>query len=218
MKRYLTIAITGILILMARMPCSSAEGYANQLKTIMQTYDAVIFGNHDYCQCEYDQNGEYVRYKSLTNWYDDAYQGQMALSIFCVIDLDADGYPELILEIADSEGYPFDYEVLHFENGTVYGFCYGNRAMEDITREGDIAGSDGAFDNRWYKIAFNDGKAIDIETCHMQSTNEYLQYFIGQNEVTEKEYESFTGIIDKKERPMWLEFSKSNFEKVVAKF
>jgi hypothetical protein len=50
---------------------------------------------------------------------------------FAIVDLDGDGIPEIVLE------HPHGIiRILRYENGTVYGFTFSNRAMNNIKKDG----------------------------------------------------------------------------------
>lgn len=219
MKRLYRLVMICAALLLLFPALASAEAAADPLKTMMQSYQNVVLGNSGYCQGGRYQSDGCDEYTSLRDWFTPFYRANnMAFSRFCITDLDADGYPEVILEIADSEGYPFDYELLRYENGVVYGFAFGIRGMQQITLSGDVETSDGASDNGWYTLTFSGSDFSYVETCRMQSTNGYEQYFIGDSEVTRSEYMAFTDEIQSRQEPTWFAYSDDNFDAIVAKF
>lgn len=183
----------------------------------MAAYEAVLLDDQPYVQTG-DGVGETAFSAQPVLWYGYELGGAYTFSRFCVTDLDADGLPEIILDLPDAEGYTFGYELLRYEAGTVYGFAFGLRGMEEITREGDIATSDGAADNGWYTLRFAADRFEYVETCRMQSTGDTEQYFIGDDEVTREEYLAYDEQIRAKARPVWLEFAENNVRFVAAQF
>ncbi len=207
-----------LVCLLALLPCAAFASAGDDAKTAMRAYEEVLSGNRSYVQCGENGNGEGYFAGSVSVW--DGYESNAAFTYkrFCVTDLDADDSPETLLELWDSEGYPFGYELLRFENGAVNGYCFVLRALEEITLEGDVYASDGAGDNGWYTLFFQGADVQRIETCRMQSVNGYEQYFIGENEVTESEYLRFTGEIESRKRPTWFDFTAGNVAYVVSQF
>lgn len=183
----------------------------------MAAYAAVLLDNQPYVQTG-DGAGETTFSAQPASWYGYELGGAYTFSRFCVTDLDADGLPEIILDLPDTEGSTFGYELLRCEAGTVYGFAFGLRSMEEITREGDIATSSGAFDNGWYTLRFSADQVEYVETCRMQSTGGTVQYFIGEDEVTRDTYLTYINQLEEKEQPMWLEFTEENVRYVVSQF
>ena len=186
-------------------------------KTMMERYQDVLEGKHSYIQCNtYDSITTEAQFTSEPmQWYGYEFGTPMPFTAFCVTDLDADGSPEIILKLSQD----FGFELLRYENGAVYGFPFVARAMIDITLNGDIYGSSGAADNSWYQVRFHEGQYTLTDTCRMQSTETGgVQYFIGDKEVSQNEYETFISGFTGKARPTWIEFSAENFADVVSRF
>lgn len=72
---------------------------------------------------------------------------------FAVIDLDQDGTTEVIVELTnDIDGWEL---VLHYYNGTVYGYGFGVRSMQSVYANGVIWASSSAFQTDAYTIQFD---------------------------------------------------------------
>ena len=187
------------------------------LATMMQRYQDVLEGKQPYIQCNtYDAvYTEATLSNEITQWYGYEFETPMAFTAFCLTDLDADGTPEIILKLSDD----FGFELLRYENSAVYGFPFVARAMIDITVNGDIYGSSGVSDNSWYQIRFHENRYEEIETCRMQSNEAGgVQYFIGEKEVSQREYIAFCDGLLSKERPLWYEYTAENFKTFVSRF
>jgi len=203
--------------------CFAAHGAAEaqpetpSVQEAIAAYAEVLLGRQPYVQTG-DGAGETAFSAQPAVWYGYELGGAYTVSRFCVTDLDADGLPEIILDLPDREGYTFGYELLRYEAGTVYGFAFTLRSMQDITLGGDIETSGGAGDNGWYTLRFAADQAEYVETCRMQSTNGYEQYFIGDAEVTQEQYLAFTDRIEAEARPVWLAFTEENIQYVAAQF
>lgn len=203
--------------------CVTVQGMAEQqpeaaasVQDAMTAYEAVLLEQQPYLQAGADGAGESVFSAQPDVWYGYELDGRYTVSRFCVTDLDADGLPEVILDLSDAEGYPFGYELLRYEAGTVYGFGFGLRAMEVITLEGDIAFSDGAADNGWYQLRFAADQLEPADICRMQSTGETIQYCIGDEEVSQEDYLAFTAQMEQKPQPVWMELTDETVRYVVS--
>ncbi len=221
----LALCVTAMLSLGTILPAALAESApapaATQtpipLKDMMRRYEDVLLGKHPYIQCNtYDAvYTEATLSNEITQWYGYEFETPKEFTAFCLTDLDADGYPEIILKLSDD----FGFELLRYENGTVYGFPFVARAMIDITLNGDIYGSSGVSDNGWYQIRFHENGYTLTETCRMQSAdNGGVQYFIGEKEASQSEYEAFTNGFADRQRPLWLAYTKENLAAVVSRF
>lgn len=216
--------VTVLLVLLFLFPaCAFAQQETPAPKAVMQAYVAVVMDQQPYLLCnEPDSPYGFVHELAFSDtdneWYAEVFGSFTTFSRFCVTDLDADGLPELILELIDAEGYPEYYEIFHDNAGTVQGFGLGLRAMEDVTLEGDLFGSDGAMDNGWYHIRFGENQLVWTDTCHSYSSGTDMLYDIGGQTVTEAEYNAFTAAIEQKDRPTWFAFSTDTICEIAAKF
>ena len=200
--------------------CPALQGFAQRqpdgLAEIVTAYQDVLLGRRTYVRSDDPIGGEAYFSTPPMEWYGFPLDAKYTFTRFALCDIDADGSPELILDLTDSEGYTFGYELLRYENGTVYGFGFTLRSMQAITLEGDIATSSGAGDNGWYTLQFSADQVEYRETCRMQSTNGYAQYFIGDAEVSDTDYQSFTETLLAKPGPVWLAFTPENVDYVVS--
>ena len=188
------------------------------LKAMMEAYGQVLAGKQTYIQCNNfgGVTGEATLLLSeITNWYGYEFPTPKTFVEFCVTDLDADGNPEIILKLSDDYGF----ELLRYENGTVYGFPFDARAMEDITLEGDIHGSSGAADSSWYQVRFQGSEMKVIGICNTQDDLAGgIKYFIDDMEVTKIVYEAYQDGFKAKNRPTWLDYTTENFQEIVSRF
>lgn len=190
------------------------------VRDVMQTYDAVIQGKTPYTVISNDGSRiQMIFHSAVKSW--DGYDfggAKFSYMQFCVADPDADGYPELILDLVDPDGYTFGYEMLRYYNGTVYGYPFGQRAMEQITLDGDIAYSNGADDNGWYHISFKGDQIAATDICHSKSEDTLVEYYIGTTKVSRQAYSDYLDNLYAKPVPVWLPFSIDNFNSIVGKF
>lgn len=65
---------------------------------------------------------------------------------FALIDLDHDGTPEVVLWLNVGGNDSLAFEILHYEDGVVYGFTFFYRAFNDLKSDGTFTVSSGAGD------------------------------------------------------------------------
>lgn len=199
---------------------ASAEEAANTVtaQQVMAAYQDVLLGEAPYTDVWKPEAQETALTPQVTEWGAYRFEKPFTYTRFCLTDLDADGLPEVVLDLTNAEGYTFGYELLRYENGIVYGFSFGLRSLQDFTLEGDVLTSGGAGDNGWYKLQFAAGEMQYAEICRMQSTSGYAQYFISGKEVTRDAYLLFTDQLMQKPRPVWLDFTDANVAFVAGEF
>ena len=103
---------------------------------------------------------------------------------FTIIDLDGDGIREVILMLGSDARY--GYEILHYQNRTVYGYYMIPRAFEELKLDGTYEGSSSAFSGSISKIeSFSENgltKQIlveyDYHTYDYCDENELHEYFM----------------------------------------
>lgn len=186
----------------------------------MQNCAGVLLGKRDYLRCGETGSARATFTPKVKEWYGYEFPKATSFDRFSVTDVDADGLPELLLELLDTEGYPFGYELFRYENGEVYGYPFVVRAMEQVTREGDVFASSGANDNGWYQLRFSGDQVQWITTCHTQSNADHsaVHYWIGDQEVAKAEYDARAAQISSREPIVWLPYAEDALRTVVAKF
>lgn len=136
------------------------------------------------------------------------------LSKFTIIDLDNDSIPEVVIQIdSSSDGW---YEVLHYYNGTVYGYYFVYRAMESLKNDGTFIGSSGAADNDLLKISFSGNTLNQIRLAYSKSEfneNETVKYYIADKPVSESEFNALMKNQNLKSDVTWYDFNNSNINK-----
>ena len=205
-------------LLLSAVGGALAQTASPTARDMMEQYMQVLQGKQEYTQCNLfdntQRNAKFAR--SISDWYGYSFEKPLGFTKFCITDLDADGYPEMILSLSQD----FGFELLRSEKGVVYGFPFVYRAMEDVTLEGDLYGSNGAADNLWYRVRFQANQMQQATVCETRSTNggEPVHYLIGDQEVTKDDYDQYCATIMQQKRPLWLKLTPQNVTKVVSEF
>ncbi len=123
---------------------------------------------------------------------------------YAIVDLDQDGTPEVVVRLA------LDYDdwvmILRYYDGNVYGYSFVSRGFESPMMNGLYIASSGAFNNNIMQLGF---EGINLkEKCLGYTTllNETVEYYIGDNKVSEKEYEDFSEGYYNSEAVRWFLF------------
>lgn len=206
--------LCALLILLAG--ASGAEQAAEPAQNILQVYRDVLLGERSYTQINtYDGTvDEAFMQSEISPWYGYVFEVPLRFVAFSVTDLDADGSPEMLLELSDD----FGFELLRYENGQVYGYPFVARAMEAVTADGEIHGSNGAEDFGWYRVGFgaDHQPAVAVVCWQYDDPDAGLRYTIGDAETTEAEFSALNGELWNKDSLLWTEYTQENLDLAVA--
>ena len=109
---------------------------------------------------------------------------------FTVIDRGSNGIPMVVLEL--TSGFDGAFEVLHYEDGKVYGFNHSYRGMRELTTDGIYLGSSGAADGGFYKASIKKDIYKEEALGYSESgADGSISYYIGESKVTESQYDDF---------------------------
>ena len=184
-------------------PAASADSNA-----AMEAYKAVLRNEMTFYSTD---NEKHYKLKDFDYW-DDTSSHKLKASHFAVVDMDADGIPEVVLKL--STGFDGSFEVLHYENGTVYGFNFVFRGLLSLSKDGMYFGSSGASDNSVLKASSIKDTYKAEEAAHSKSGLDSngaftVSYYIGKSKVTEDQYYAFCeNVYDNP--AVWHEYNEAN--------
>ncbi len=128
---------------------------------------------------------------------------------YAFVDLNQDGTPEALVELS-AIGDVW-YKVLHYDQGTVYGYSFVARAFEAPNIGGGYVGSDGAADNYYLHLSFTG--SVAKETVLAQSVSDWLgenyviHYYLNGAEVPESEFRDFESRQNSIDSVTWYDYS-----------
>ena len=136
------------------------------------------------------------------------------MSEFSVIDLDRDGTPEVVLIVSVTE-YVNSYEVLHYQDGTVYGYGFSERGFSDLKIDGTFQSSGGAGDWGFCSLTFSkDSYTIDTFTyCDSHTKADGSEaYFVNHQSVTADEFFAEADLWEAKPGITWYNYTGDNID------
>lgn len=197
----------------------SSDGIIDNTKTnipseqnsVLEAYKAVLLDNAEFFST--DNKKKLSLNDFLTN--KEIYGAMFKVTHLTALDMDDDKVLEVVLELtADSD--PEFYEVLHYINGTVYGYNIVYRGLGGLKTDGTFHYSNGAADNGYGKLKFQSNAyetdIIGYVESSQNSDGIAISYFIHDKPVTKESYDSFMKEQDEKEDVVWSEFSQRNVE------
>jgi hypothetical protein len=139
---------------------------------------------------------------------------------FTILDMDGDNIPEVVLELGKAE-YPDYYEVLHYMNGSVYGYIQGVRGFENPKTDGTFKWANSADNTGYGKLRFesdaSENDVLGYRDSIFDGNKTYTDtFFIKNKPATEEEYNSFSKEENRKKDVVWYDFSQKNIETVLS--
>lgn len=136
------------------------------------------------------------------------------ISRFAVLDMDGDKISEVVLELSTPDNPEF--EVLHYNNGKVYGYYFVYRGLSRLKADGTSSYSNSAFDWGYHKLNFstNGWESDQLGYCEPKNLTDIENelYYVNHKLVTKEEFESSCTKQREKEDATWYEFSSNNIE------
>ena len=137
-------------------------------------------------------------------WFcENEYSGSITKE-FTMVDLDGDGVPEAVVMYD-----PGKLKVFHQEEGTVYGFTFGFRAMGGLKKDGSFDWSNSAFYSGVGRLTFsgtNTGNVKIYESISDSDDDENVVYYIYYNQVTSNHSKDFWTAWNNIEEVEWIPF------------
>ncbi|MCL1927137.1 MAG: hypothetical protein FWF95_08455 [Syntrophorhabdaceae bacterium] len=179
----------------------------------MKAYKAVLQNKTTFYSTD---DHKHYRLSEFDYW-DDSYNHPLEVYRFAVIDMDDDGMPEVVLEL--TTGFDGAFEVLHYEDGMVYGFNFVYRGMLGLSRNGMYVGSSGADDNSILKAAsikkdaYEEDEVAYSESGQDANGDLVVSYYIGGSKTTEDEFNAVSQRVF--DNPVdWHDYTEANIASV----
>ncbi len=182
MRRGIFILVTCMALLLT----SCNKGVSEEVKDGILPQELINVILNDAVFISTEQNDKETRLSEFDFYNGEILDGTVELGRYAVVDLDGDGYREVILEVFSDMPEP-QLEVLRWEDTKVYGYQFPYRAMLKISADGVIEGSSGAAYNDTYRLSFS--KSDYKETILAKDRDD--KFYIGEETVEWTEYNNF---------------------------
>lgn len=192
----------------------STQSPPNSTNTALKAYKTVLQNNAEF----YSTNSKDYVYLNDFLINQEIYGAKFKVTHFAVLDMDGDKVPEVVLELTVDNDVQF-YEILHYMNNEVYGYIQVLRGFENLKTDGTFIYSNGAFDNGYGRLKFQTTTSeMDTLGCQKPANNDNTSevYFINNEQVTSKTYDSFVKEQDGKKDAVWYEFSSNSIDTVFS--
>ncbi len=136
---------------------------------------------------------------------------------FAVIDLDDDGEEEIVLWLQINKISDYGFEVLHVQDGEIYGYTLSYREFMNLKTDGTFMFSGGAADSGIGKMVFS-GVEYSINK-QVYSSSEYdaeneltVQYFANEGSCSADEFDEAMDSQEQKADVKWYDLSEENID------
>lgn len=138
------------------------EENGNSMSSSVEKFKAILLENDNFV-CADQQNRE-VNLAGIKAVVTDEEDITVRVDKFTVVDLDGDGENEVVLWILYNVDSYYGFEVLHYQDETVYGNTFAYRAFYDLKVDGTFHWSGGAANSGTGRLTFTeDGRAVREE-------------------------------------------------------
>ena len=177
----------------------------------MEAYRAVLKNEMEFYSVEHKKNFRLHEF--------DCGEGEpIKAERFAVVDMDGDGIPEVVLDFGMIW---VGVEVLHYDDGKVYGFTrpYMAALAKDGTYNGNA--SFAPYNVQYYKPtsvkkdSYKEESLAHIEHKAESGDIEIISYRIGSSKVTEEEFNAFVDKINEHiqgNEAVWFDFTDADIE------
>lgn len=139
---------------------------------------------------------------------------------FTVMDIDGDGEDEAVLWLQINNISDYGFEILHYQNGEIYGYTLQYRAFMNLKTDGTFLFSGGAADSGIGKMIFSEtGYSVNTQAYSQSGydTNNELnvQYFINDESCSEDEFNDILSGQEQKADVEWYDLSENNINAIL---
>lgn len=199
-----------------------ADGDENDgqlLLSLEESYQAVLLNNGDFFST--DLQNEKINLTNIKEVVTDDDSITVTANKFAMMDLNNDGENEVILWLQINGVSDFGFEILRYQEGSVYGYTLFYREFMDLKTDGTFSFSGGAADWGIGKLSFsgNEYTINKLYYCESQydSDNELeVQYFSNGTPYSEEEFNDDISRQEEKGNVNWYDVTTDNVRAVLG--
>ena len=168
----------------------------NSSTSYKDMYLDVLAGNHKYV----NKDGKEVSISEFGNedWH-VSIPSEGKIEEYALVDMDGDGTEELVAIVSAYDEFVL---ILHYEDGQVYGFEDGHRAMTMLKTNGYYYGSCGADCGTVLKSSFSK----NVRTQETLADNSDGSYKINNKKASKNEYDKFLDKFNNYKDVSWIKY------------
>ncbi|MBD5481454.1 MAG: M56 family metallopeptidase [Lachnospiraceae bacterium] len=187
--------------------------------SLEESYQAVLLNNGDFFST--DLQNEKINLTNIKEVVTDDDSITVTANKFAMMDLNNDGENEVILWLQINGVSDFGFEILRYQEGSVYGYTLFYREFMDLKTDGTFSFSGGAADWGIGKLSFsgNEYTINKLYYCESQydSDNELeVQYFSNGTPYSEEEFNDDVSRQEEKGNVNWYDVTTDNVRAVLG--
>ena len=187
--------------------------------SLEESYQAVLLNNGDFFST--DLQNEKINLTNIKEVVTDDDSITVTANKFAMMDLNNDGENEVILWLQINGVSDFGFEILRYQEGSVYGYTLFYREFMDLKTDGTFSFSGGAADWGIGKLSFsgNEYTINKLYYCESQydSDNELeVQYFSNGTPYSEEEFNDDISRQEEKGNVNWYDVTTDNVRAVLG--
>jgi len=178
---------------------------------VMRSYREVLLNETEFFSTDSSKSLLLQDFLENREIYDKVFR----VTRFAVLDMNGDKVPEVVLELSSGDS-PYFFEVLHYYYGTVYGYLFSYRDMQQLKEDGVFFYSGGAGNTGIGKLKF---EGINLKTEILGyselgegETEQDAVYIIEGERVNRKAFDAYLHEQTEKKDAYWYQFSEENIE------
>ena len=198
---------------------SSAENDGQLPLSLEESYQAVLLNNGDFFST--DLQNKKINLTNIKEVVTDDDDITVTANKFAMMDLNNDGENEVILWIQINGVSDFGFEILRYQEGSVYGYTLFYREFMDLKTDGTFIFSAGAADWGIGKLSFSGNEYMinKLYYCESQydSDNELeVRYFSNGTPYSEEEFNDDMSRQEEKGNVSWYDVTTENVRAVLG--
>ncbi|MBD5532776.1 MAG: M56 family metallopeptidase [Lachnospiraceae bacterium] len=187
--------------------------------SLEESYQAVLLNNGEFFST--DLQNKKINLTNIKEVVTDDDDITVTANKFAMIDLNNDGENEVILWLQINGVSDFGFEILRYQEGSVYGYTLFYRAFMDLKTDGTFIFSGGAADWGIGKLSFsgNEYTINKLYYCESRydSDNELeVQYFSNGTPYSEEEFNDDVSRQEEKGNVSWYDVTTDNVRAVLG--
>mgnify|MGYP002509774749 CR=1 FL=1 len=181
-------------------------------------YKSILLGKSNFICTDLANKSLNIREIGLAITDDDSVT--ISATKFAIIDIDDDGEDEIVLWLQINGISDYGFEILHYQNGEIYGYTLQYRAFMNLKTDGTFSFSGGAADSGIGKMIFSEtGYRISTQAYSQSgydSNNELtVQYFVNDESCSEDEFNDVINVQEQKADVEWYDLSENNVNTIL---
>ena len=187
--------------------------------SLEESFIAILLDNGDFIDAG-SKNKKLLNLEIIKEAVTSSEEVTAHVTNFAIVDLDGDGENEIILWIVTGDspagsGHDAGFEILHYNDGAVYGYMLYYRQFYQLKTDGTFTASGGAGNTAIEKLSFTEDGYIkdtlyEISSYYDSNNERKVQYYANGEISSEEEFDNALKRQEEKTDVGWYELTAEN--------